>query len=1088
MIRSIVLLLLVFTLASCKLPSLVPPAGSPGGPGIANPSALRLEGRIAMPPSVQATLGDVASHATVALIDAVTRHTLATTVTNESGAFFLQFAEGFVPVADRPYFLEALKGVRGENPDFNQAGADTIRLRTLIFYRPAERGWVSLDNAEPGSVFLSMNTTAVSVAIAHMTQAGDTLDPAAFIGSVQTGTYVPADRPLSLNAFTGLRTEVEKAILENRDPFHYVVYDRKNGTFQSSFVAFAVSEILPLNGNIGTLVDIRGDGFLSGTLEAVLINGKPAEVQPGSLADDRVLVKVLPGTRTGPVSLVINGVVQAGPTFTVTMTDGHRSIANDRLFVANPSWGTVAEVALNGEIRTLVSGLATPMQAVVGPDGKIYVSCAGGQVVRFNKNGSGLETVSTAVASPYGLAFDLSGRLYVSNRQVAGSVSRLKADGTIDATFVGFTQPGAIAFDAQGHLFVAEAAGAIRRLPAGSTTSEYYTGVPFPMGLAIDSAGDLYVASNQNSVVYRIGSNRAQTVFAMLNKPGGLTFDEKGNLYVSDTERNLINRISPLGDVRVIAYGISHPRGLAVDPATSKVYIALSRSNAILEIQGGVLRPFVTGIANPLTLTFRNNGLYVGQPEIDTVSFVTTGGQMRTVASGINEASGADVATDGTVYAGRWGREDAWQPNRRPIYEGGFQAIAPGDILQPIRYPYVRDTRFRLVMPDETLYESSTDRKSISRIIPHANGSRTVESLFMSETEAPRHIAIDAAGTVYSSFLDQHKVMRFKPPNYVPETVATGLSQPFGLALDPGADALSVADDRLYVYNRGTSRLSWINNPSAAAAVSGQSAGTSTAVATGPNVYGMALSLKPGDDGLYFAANTTIMRYDVSDDAFAAYVTDLPLSVVEIKAWPDGTLFTRPENEHLVTISPTKDVTRSKLRNYGGAKTWKDDGARTRFENNSYGAQVWRDNTLFYGAIGKTFEVAVDGGTYLYLAGAGTSGDANTDYGGVFRYELQGARPKELYVPIPGGRVYSLAIAADRTVYAGAGNGTIYAVDLAGAVTSKWALGTLPFGLDRSGTTLWAVGANSRIFSFPLTLPAGDPPPSSTYGIMEPVF
>ena len=1088
--RPIIVMLLALVLASCKLPSLVPLASQPGGPASVA-SAVQLSGRIGSAQGVQATILDIAKGASVALIDSATGHTLSTTVTNPDGTFFLQFAQGFVPVDGRPYVLEAFKGIRGGNPDYNQAGADTMRLRTLLYYRSAEKGWVSLASATAGPVDLTMATTAVSVAIAHMTQAGTPIDPALFIGCLTGEAYDETGRPLSLASFTTLRAETEKAITEDRDPLHYVVFDSKSGNFLSSFVAFAVSDITPTSGNIGTLLAIAGDGFTSGPLERVTINGTPAEIQPGTLAEDRVVVKVLPGTRTGPVSVVINGVVQAGPTFTVTMSDGHRSVRDGVLYVANPAWGTVAEVKPNGEIRTLVTGLSNPRQAVVGPDDKIYVTSeTGNAIVRFNPDGTGIErTFSTAVTRPYGLAFDGAGNLYVSSRQVAGSVVKLDAAGAKLDEVTGFTLPEAIGFNAAGDLFVAEDAGPIRRLPAGTSTPVDYSFVATPMGLAVDSAGDLFVSSNDNSVVYRIGLNRALTVFTMLNRPGGLTFDAAGNLYVSDTERNLINRVSPRGDVSVIAYGISTPRGLAVDPTTHKVYVALNRSNAILEIDGDVLRPFVTGIANPLTLTYRNNGLYIGQPEIDTVSFVTTpSGRLSTVASGISEASGADAAPDGTVYVGRWGREDAWQPNRNPIYEGGYQVVDPLGVVQPIRYPYVRKTRFRAIAPDDTLYESSHDERTISKITPHANGSRTVELLWRSDTERPRHIVLDAAGNLYVSFLDQNKVVRFKPPAYVPEEIP-GFSQPFGLALHPGADAASVADDRLYVYNRGNGRLSWIDNPSAAVAITADSAGASTAIASATDTYGLALAMQPADDGIYMAATRKIVRFDIGDGTFASHLPkDLPISIQEIKAWPDGALYARADNEDYVTISPTKVVAQSRLRNYGGAKAWKDDIGRTLFQADSYGHQIWRGSETFLGAMGRTFEVALDGSTYAYFAGAGTRGDTGTDYGGLFRYELSGASPKELWVPIGKGRVYSLVVASDRTVYAGSGDQKIYHVDLNGAVTTKWTLGTLPYGLDRDGETLWVVGENNRLFSFDRSLSAASAPPSQTYGIMEPVF
>ena len=1097
--RLLWLLLLSLALVSCKLPSIAP-VGPPASVEAPAKSGIAIEGRIGSRRGVQANvLDDIATYATVSLIDTATGLTLATTVTDKHGAFSLQFGDGFLPVDSRPYFLEAVKGVKGGNPDFNQAGADALRLRTLIFYQSATRGWVSLENAEPGPIFLSMHTTAVSVAIAHMQAINPDLSPADFIGCLATETYVEGSRPLSESVYANLYALVETAILENRDPLHYIAFDSRNGTFLSTFISFSISRILPAAGAIGTRVLMEGRGFLSGTINQIAINDLRMAIHPGSVKDDRVEFDIPPGARSGPISISINGVNQAGPRFTVTMSDGHRSVKDDVLYVANPTWNTVAAVALTGatmgEIRTLRTDLASPRQAVVGPDQRIYVSSHdAGAVARFNPDGSAFQTWATGLSGPHGLAFDAAGALYVSNRS-AGTVVKLNAAGGVAATFPGFTLPEAIAFDPAGHLFVAEAGGLIRRLPKGSATPEAtpYATVYTPYGLAVDSAGDLYVASNANSVIYRIAANRLLSVFAMPNRPGGLTFDEAGNLYVSDTERNLINRIAPGGGLRTVAYGISQPRGLAVDTATHKAYVSLNQANAILEIEGSVLRPFVTGIPNPFTLTFREggaygNGLYIGQPEINTLSFVSTAastkGELRTVVTGVDEASGADRAADGTIYIGRWGREDSWQPDRSPHTGGGFQVMTPTGNLSAIRYPYIRATKYRTITETEELFELSESQQTLTKVTPLPNGARTIQRLH-TFAKKPGDLVHDVAGNVYVSVPSEHRVYRFSPPNYA-AVAMTDFATPFGLSIHPGTLAADVSDDTLYVFNQGTGKMAWVDRPASTNVKTDESASISDP--TGASVYGIAVSMRGTDNAIYMAAGTRIVRYDRGAKTFASYVT-LKESVSQINAFSDGNLYARGTNENLWVVDVNKRISQRLLRNYGGAKDWRPN--KVLFESDSYDYGIYRmvspgysqARTTYVGALGRTHEMAVDASNpnaqYLYVASP-----IAAYLGGLFRFDLFGASPQELYIPI--AKPYSLAVAPGQTIYVGAENKQIYLVDAAGGVTPKWTLGGLPYGLDLDGTTLWAVGDDGLVYTFPTTQ-AGNPPPQA-YGIMGPVF
>ncbi|MBI6546179.1 MAG: hypothetical protein HY692_05255, partial [Cyanobacteria bacterium NC_groundwater_1444_Ag_S-0.65um_54_12] len=113
------LLLICLVLASCaqRWP-LVPTATW-------QPYNLPLAGQVRWqepsPKTILVTTVEIASAATVALIDPASGQTVATTLTSPTGAFSLALPS-WRPQDDKPYLLEAVKGMAaGGNP--NRAGA-----------------------------------------------------------------------------------------------------------------------------------------------------------------------------------------------------------------------------------------------------------------------------------------------------------------------------------------------------------------------------------------------------------------------------------------------------------------------------------------------------------------------------------------------------------------------------------------------------------------------------------------------------------------------------------------------------------------------------------------------------------------------------------------------------------------------------------------------------------------------------------------------------------------------------------------------------------------------------------------------------
>lgn len=191
--------------------------------------------------------------------------------------------------------------------------------------------------------------------------------------------------------------------------------------------------------------------------------------------------------------------------------------------------------------------------------------------------------------------------------------------------------PSALAYDAQGNLYIAErGAHVIRKLAidgtltiVAGTGTQGFSGdngpataaqLDSPQGLALDSAGTLYIADTNNHRIRKLalstglittiaGTGRAgfsgenaAALTAQLDTPTALAVDTAGNLYLADTRNQRVRRITPSGVISTLAgngtqglagdngpatsASIDSPGGLAVDVA-GNIYVADTHNQRI---------------------------------------------------------------------------------------------------------------------------------------------------------------------------------------------------------------------------------------------------------------------------------------------------------------------------------------------------------------------------------------------------------------------------------------------------------------------------------------------------------------------------
>ena len=241
------------------------------------------------------------------------------------------------------------------------------------------------------------------------------------------------------------------------------------------------------------------------------------------------------------------------------------------------------------------------------------------------------------LALPWGLAFDSSGNLYISDIGTH-RVFRVDATGVITtvagtghqgfsgdggpATNASLNFPWGIAVDANGNLYVADCRNhRIRKVDtAGTITTVAGQGehgfagdggpaanatLACPHSIALDDAGNLYFSDSLNDRIRKIDSAGIITTIAgtgedgfagdggpatnaLLEWPAGIAFDGAGNLYITDSWNDRIRKVDTAGIITSVGDEIfSDVQDVAVD-RDGNLLVAESRQIRKVDTAGAI--------------------------------------------------------------------------------------------------------------------------------------------------------------------------------------------------------------------------------------------------------------------------------------------------------------------------------------------------------------------------------------------------------------------------------------------------------------------------------------------------------------------
>ncbi|MFI9240396.1 SMP-30/gluconolactonase/LRE family protein [Streptomyces sp. NPDC053079] len=227
----------------------------------------------------------------------------------------------------------------------------------------------------------------------------------------------------------------------------------------------------------------------------------------------------------------------------------------------------------------------------VTPSGIITTIAGDGQAGYISDGGP---AIATRLNTPWGLAVDRSGNVYISDhgnhrvRKVTtnGNITTVAGNGT-----AGYVSDGG---------------------PAIATRLQY------PLGLAVDAEGNLYIADRHNHRIRKVTPNGLITTVAgngtagyvsdggpalgtQLHYPWGVALDEAGSLYIGDGHNHRVRKVTADGIITTIAGNgtagyvddggpaagtrVFYPSGVALDRA-GNLYIADANNHRIRGVTG----------------------------------------------------------------------------------------------------------------------------------------------------------------------------------------------------------------------------------------------------------------------------------------------------------------------------------------------------------------------------------------------------------------------------------------------------------------------------------------------------------------------
>ncbi|MGA2736652.1 MAG: SBBP repeat-containing protein [Bryobacteraceae bacterium] len=270
---------------------------------------------------------------------------------------------------------------------------------------------------------------------------------------------------------------------------------------------------------------------------------------------------------------------------------------------------TVTQAGTNyfgpGPVVALVSsGLTSPYGVAVDSSGNIYIADQGtGAIYEWNATMQQVTTlIASGVLSGTGVAVDGSGNVYFFQADL-GLYEWIAS--TQQVTLLagsGLSAPTGLAVDAYGDVYMGDSGGAVNEWSASTQQVTTLFSVGSAVGLAVDASGNVYTVGGGAVNEWSASTQQVTPlVSAGLNNPSGVAVDGSGNVYIADSGNNAVEEwsASTQQTTTLAPTGLNNPSGVAVD-GSGNIYIADTGNQAIKEIPYAFVGP-ASGLTEPAT-------------------------------------------------------------------------------------------------------------------------------------------------------------------------------------------------------------------------------------------------------------------------------------------------------------------------------------------------------------------------------------------------------------------------------------------------------------------------------------------------------
>jgi len=241
----------------------------------------------------------------------------------------------------------------------------------------------------------------------------------------------------------------------------------------------------------------------------------------------------------------------------------------------------ISRVARLGAVILICSNASAQNLFVSGYHcgGDIPNDAACGRIFEFTWNGA-QRIFASGLNDPGDLAFDSTGNLFVVDYEIGhihnhATIYKYSQNGSPVTFASGLSVPLYLAVDKAGALFVADyEQGVIYKYKPTGSRAKFASELYHPVAMAFNRAGNLFVVDGSIGNIYQgsiyeykpDGSRGTFAVLEPFDRPADLAFDTKGNLVMADLDGN-IYKYDPHGVRTTFGSVPNSAQSLAVDNA-----------------------------------------------------------------------------------------------------------------------------------------------------------------------------------------------------------------------------------------------------------------------------------------------------------------------------------------------------------------------------------------------------------------------------------------------------------------------------------------------------------------------------------------